>query len=126
MSREQTKEIAEKLVAFCKAHNDEGSLNTLYADDVVSVEAEPMSGSDTAEIHGLEGLRGKHAWWNNTMEMHSSSVDGPYMHGDDRFGVIFEMDVTNKETGERMEAKELGVYTVKDGKVVREEFFYTM
>ena len=34
--------------------------------------------------------------------------------------------VTAKSSGNRMAMDELAVYQVKDGKIVREEFFYTM
>ena len=57
--------------------------------------------------------------------MHSVSAEGPFLFGDDQFSLVFDMDVTNKETGERMRAKEVGIYTVKDGKIAREEFFYS-
>ena len=60
------------------------------------------------------------------MEVHSSSVDGPYLYGDDRFGVIFEFDATNKESSERMAMKELAIYTIAEGKIISEEFFYAM
>ncbi|MEO0363498.1 MAG: SnoaL-like domain-containing protein, partial [Pseudomonadota bacterium] len=71
--------------------------------------------------------RGKHAWWDGAMEVHDAKVEGPFLHGDDRFGMIFEMDVTEKSSGQRSQMKELGVYTVDgEGKIVREEFFYTM
>jgi ketosteroid isomerase-like protein len=34
------------------------------------------------------------------------------------------MDFTNKETGQRMQMDEHALYTVKDGKIVEERFFY--
>ena len=58
------------------------------------------------------------------MEVHSGSVEGQYLHGANRFAVIFEIDATDKSTNERTQMKELGVYTVRDAKIVREEFFY--
>ncbi|MEL6476815.1 MAG: nuclear transport factor 2 family protein [Pseudomonadota bacterium] len=120
------KEIAEALCAHCRNGTEAEALNTLYAPDAVSVEAEPMKGMDSAETHGLDGIRGKHEWWNGAMEVHDGSVDGPYMHGADRFAVIFEMDATEKASGNRMQMKEVGIYTVAGGKIAREEFFYTM
>ena len=38
--------------------------------------------------------------------------------------VIFDMDVTAKQTGQRMQMREIGLYTVRDGKIVEERFFY--
>ena len=56
--------------------------------------------------------------------MHETTAAGPYLHGTDRFSVVFGMDVTNKTSGERVQMQEVAVYTVRDGKIVREEFFY--
>jgi ketosteroid isomerase-like protein len=39
---------------------------------------------------------------------------------------MFEMDVTPKAGGERMQMKEVALYTVKDGKIAQEEFWYLM
>ena len=45
------------------------------------------------------------------------------MNGD-QFIVRFKMDLTFKPSGERMQNDEDGLYTVKDGKIVEERFFY--
>jgi len=50
-------------------------------------------------------------------------VAGPWPH-DDRFIVGFRFDVTMKANGHRFTMEEMALYTVKDGKIVREEFFY--
>jgi hypothetical protein len=36
--------------------------------------------------------------------------------------VQYDADVSDKKTKERRKMSEVGVYTVKDGKIVREEF----
>jgi hypothetical protein len=43
---------------------------------------------------------------------------------DNRFAVYYNYDVTFKPTGKRNNMEEMALYTVKDGKVVREQFFY--
>ncbi len=121
-----TKEVAEQLVAHCRNHTEAEGLRTLYAPDAVSVEAADMGGTGR-ETKGVEAIQGKHDWWFSSHEVHDSAVEGPFMHGDDRFGVIFEMEVSRKDTGERMpRMKELGIYHVANGHIVREEFFYAM
>jgi ketosteroid isomerase-like protein len=47
-----------------------------------------------------------------------------YPHGEDRFAVRLSYDVTNKPSGRRMKMDEIALFTVADGKIVREEFFY--
>ena len=83
-------------------------------------------GSDSREAVGIEAVRGKNTWWEENHEVHSSKTEGPFPHGDDRFAAIFDMDVTMKASGQRMQMHEIGVFHVKDGKIVREEFFYDM
>jgi hypothetical protein len=55
------------------------------------------------------------------METHSVKVHGPFV-AHDRFVVQYDMDVTDKGSNKRMQLSEVGVYTVKHGKIVREEF----
>lgn len=117
-----TATVARRLLELCNA--GQSALDELYADDVVSVEAVATPGADSAESRGLAALRKKHAWWEGGFEVHSSSATGPFPHGDDRFAVIFEFDATERASGQRWQMKEIGVYTVSNGKIVREEFFY--
>ncbi|MGF1500951.1 MAG: SnoaL-like domain-containing protein [Paracoccaceae bacterium] len=123
---DQLKAIADQLVAHCRNHTEAEGLATLYAADAVSVEPMPMPGTDSREARGLEAIKAKHDWWNRTMEVHGGSTSDAFVHGPDRFAVIFEADATDKTSGQRMQMKEIGLYTVADGKIVREEFFYTM
>lgn len=116
-------EIANELVAGCKEGREVENLHKLYATNAVSVEAADMGGG--RETAGIEAILGKHAWWDANAEMHGGSVDGPFPHGDDRFAVIFEMDVTMKDSGQRSQMREVAVYHVAGGKIVREEFFYS-
>jgi ketosteroid isomerase-like protein len=41
----------------------------------------------------------------------------------DQFALRFSMDVTPKG-GARLQMDEIGLYTVRDGKIVEERFFY--
>jgi hypothetical protein len=123
MASDAMKATAEKLVARCREGSEAAGFEEYYHADVVSVEA--MAGPDGRETRGLDGLRGKHAWWGANYTYHGGSVEGPFPHGDDRFAVIFEMDVTEKASGERSQMREVAVYhTDPGGRIVREEFFY--
>lgn len=127
MATELLKKTAEALVTHCQNSTEEEGLNTLYTTDAISVEAVAQPGSGGAEAKGLEAIRGKHAWWASSFDVHDLSVEGPMYHGDDRFSVIFGMDVTEKATGERTQMREVGIYTINDaGKICREEFFYAV
>lgn len=118
-----TQEIAKQLVAACKSGNSEDAL-ALYAPDAVSVEAGAPPGRQRETV-GIAGIRAKGEWWVDNHQVHSMQVAGPWPH-DDRFIVGFKIDVTMKATKHRFTMEEMALYTVKDGKIVREEFFYSM
>ncbi len=115
-------EIAQDLVAGCREGRERANLDRLYAPDAVSVEGADMGGG--AVTTGLAGIHGKHDWWEGAHEVHGVTVDGPFTCQPDRFAVIFGMDTTVRATGERSQMREVAVYHVAGGKIVREEFYY--
>ena len=119
------KEIADDLVAGCREGRELANLDRLYAPDAVSVEAMGFGGQDP-ESHGIDAIKGKHAWWSGAFEFLGGDIAGPYLHGDDRFAVRFTMKTRDRKTGEVTEGDEVAVYHVRDGRIVREEFFYAM
>lgn len=119
------KEIANKLVAYCKEGKNLECVNDLYGENIESVEAAAM-GDQGRSQKGIDAIRGKNQWWVDNHEVHSAKVEGPWPHGDEKFAVRFIYDVTNKPSGNRMKMDEIAVYTVDDGKIVKEEFFYDM
>ena len=120
-------EVGKKLVDLCRKQKNLEAIDTLYAQNIVSVE--PFTMGDMPQTQeGIKAIRGKHEWWYATHTIHSGKATGPWPHGD-RFIVHFKYDVTSKEgpmAGKRMTIDETGLYTVKDGKIVKEEFFYAM
>lgn len=117
-------EIAQKYVALCKEGRNAECLETLYAKDAVSVEAlSPPRGEDRT-ASGLDAIRAKGKSWGESNTVHKAEVAGPYPN-EDRFAVRFTFDVTNKPSGQRMTMDEIGLFTVKNGNITREEFFYT-
>ena len=115
-----TADVAKQLVHNCDNPVEREGMSDLYHPDCVSVEPMAPPGMDT-EYKGVAAIKAKHDWWTSNFEMHSSVTDGPYVNGD-KFSVIFEIDVTDKNSGERSQMKEVGLYFVEDGKIVREEF----
>ncbi len=115
-------EIAKKYVELCKVHQNQVMLETLFSPDVVSVEAAAMPGSP-AEVRGVKAVADKGKQWMENHEVHSATVEGPWPHGD-RFIVRFSYDVTNKPSGRRFQMDEAALFTIDNGKIVREEFFY--
>jgi len=115
-----TEEVAQKVVELVRKQAWREALDTLYDKGIVSVEARTMDGS-SPETSGIKGVRGKVDWWLENMQVHSFQANGPFV-AHDRFVVQYDADVTDKNSKKRIQMSEVGVYTVKDGKIVREEF----
>lgn len=115
-----TTELAKDFTDLLKRGNDEGAAAKYNSDDIVSYEAQegPMS-----VCRGKEAVKQKGDWWRANHEVHSASAEGPYVNGD-QFAVRFSFDITPKESGKRVSMDEVALYTVKDGKIVEERFFY--
>jgi len=118
--------VGKKLVELCREGKIMEAINELYSPEIVSIE--PFSGGGMpATMKGLDAVHGKGKWWMENHEVHSAEVAGPFPHGD-RFIVRFTYDVTGKSgpmAGKRFVMDEGALYTVKDGKIVQEEFFYS-
>jgi hypothetical protein len=120
-----TAEVGKKLVDLCKHGKFKEAIDTLYSPKIISIEPMAMNNMP-AKIEGIAAVKGKTEWWEKNHEVHSAEIHGPYPHGD-RFIVRMKMDVTPKAgpmAGKRMTMDEGCLYTVKDGKIVHEEFFY--
>jgi ketosteroid isomerase-like protein len=115
-----TRATAETFTALLKAGDHEGAARTFNAADIVSVEA--MDGP-MARVEGADAVQKKSEWWYANNTVHSVTTEGPYVNGD-QFSVRFAMDITDKATGNRMQMQEVGLYTVKNGKIAEERFFY--
>jgi SnoaL-like protein len=115
-----TEEVANKVVELTSKKAWHEAVDMLYDKDIVSVEASGMGG-ESPEKRGINAVRGKTDWWVENMDVHSFKVSGPFV-AHDRFVVQYDVDVTDKKSKNRMQMSEVGVYTVKDGKIVREEF----
>jgi len=115
-------EIGTKYVALIREGRREECLSTLFRQDAVSVEAAELPGRERT-VKGLDALRAKSKLFLDNNEVHKAELFGPYPR-DDRFAVRFVFEVTFKPTGQRRTMDEVGLFTVVDGKIAREEFFY--
>ena len=121
-------EVGTKLVELCRKHEHVKAVETLYAPNVDSIEATAADPRFPQRMEGAKAIHDKNDWWVKNHEIHSEEVRGPFPHGD-RFIVYYKLDITPKEgpmKGKRMQFEEAAMYTVKNGKIVQEEFFYDM
>lgn len=117
-------EVGRRLVELCSQGKHREAMEELYADDVVSIEAMAM-GDKPARREGKDEVRSKHDEWEQSTDVKGGTTVGPFPHGD-RFTVYFTMQGRCKMTDRDFDMAEVGLYTVTDGKIVKEEFFYDM
>lgn len=91
-----------------------------WSPDIESVEGFGVSQA----WRGRKAVEAKNAWWSQDHVMHGASAEGPYV-GATGFSVKFRIDVETRSTGQRETMEEIGVYTVENGRIVREEFMYS-
>jgi ketosteroid isomerase-like protein len=116
-----TQEIARRLVEHCREGDFEAAQKELFANDAVSIE--PHSTPEfEKETKGLDAIKKKGEKWNAMVErVNEMDVSEPLV-ASNAFAVTIQMHVTMKGGGD-MNIAELCVYTVKDGKIVSEQFF---
>lgn len=110
-------EVGKRLADLYGKNEFETIYAELYSPNIVSIEADGM------ESKGMEGINAKNEWWMNTFEMLDSKHEGPFPHTDG-FAMIYEIKTKHKESGEENHMREVAVYDVEGGKIVRERFFY--
>ena len=116
-----TKEIADRLVAYCRQADWTTAQNELYALNARSIEPyETPEFPKTTE--GLDKIIAKGKMFDAMVEkLHTIEVSDPLVAGNS-IAFTMTMDITIKGKG-RMKSPELCVYQVKDDKIISEEFF---
>jgi ketosteroid isomerase-like protein len=118
-----TPQIANRLVALCREGKFDQCYDELFAEDAENIEMPELADGPLGNARGLAAMRRKaEAWSEGVEQVHSSSIGEPVIAGN-WFALPMTMDVTLKGRG-RMAMDELCLYRVRDGKIVREQFFY--
>lgn len=113
-------EIGSQFVAMFNAATPDAKIwESLFAKNWTSIEGFGVG----MAFEGRKAVEAKCKEWVDTHEIHGASCEGPFL-GATGFAVEFKMDVTDKTTNQRMNMREVAVYTVKNGKIIQEEFMY--
>lgn len=116
-----TQEIANKLAALCREEKYEQAQKELYAENAISIEAEAAGGFEK-ETRGLTAIIEKGKKFESMVEKsHSITVTEPLVT-QNTIAFLLTMDMTMKGRP-RSTMSEVCVYTVKNGKIVSEQFF---
>ena len=115
--------VARKFMELCKQGKHFEVMRTMYAPEMVSVEG------DGREFVGKEVVIHKSEVFQGNNNILSQDLRGPFFLGDPgatagRFGVYTSIEFAPKAGGERQTHEEVGLYTVKNDAITREEFYY--
>ena len=116
-----TKDVANRFNELAQTGQWQQIQDELFADNAVSIEPEHSQGMRSAQGRDTISNKGKQ-FGEMVEEMHGGFSNEPQVAGN-HFAVAMGMDVTMKGQG-RMKMDEIAVYEVKDGKIVKEQFFY--
>lgn len=108
------KEVGESLVALFNAGKSEEAESTWYHRKIESIEA------DGTVFEGWKGVQEKGKWWKENFTVLSMHAQGPYVCSTG-FSVVYKGRVRTAD-GTESDTQECGVYTVKNGRIVREQF----
>ncbi len=111
------REIASDLVAMFNSGKADAAGPKWWSNDITSIEGLGMA------WHGRKSVDEKNSGWYQQNEILGGSAEGPFV-GATGFAVKFKIHVRERATGKESHMEEVGVYTVRDGKVICEEFMY--
>ncbi len=116
-----TAEVAARFNELAKEGNWNKIQDELFAENAVSIE--PSNSPGLQSVEGLAAIRQKGEKFEESVEeMHGGYSSDPLITGN-HFAVAMGMDATMKGAG-RVKMDEIALYEVKDGKIVKEQFFY--
>ena len=116
-----TQEVADRFHELAQSGQWDKIQDELFAENAVSIEPPQAQGMQSVE--GMPAIKEKGKKFGEMVEeMHGGYTSAPIVGGR-FFSVAMGMDVTYKGMG-RQKMDEIALYEVKDGKIVKEQFFY--
>ena len=118
-----TQEVANRFNELAQTGNWQQIQAELFAEDAESIEPSKAAAMGMGNAKGMDAIRKKGENFGSMVEeMHGGYSSAPVVAGN-HFSVGMGMDCTMKGAG-RMKMDEIAVYEVKDGKIVKEQFFF--
>lgn len=116
-----TQQVADRFNELAKEGRFDAIQDELFSQDAVSLEP---AGSFIPNAEGLAAIKKKGADFNASIEEMYGGWCGEPVVGGNFFSVAMGMDCKMKGMPERMNMDEIAVYEVRNGKIVKEQFFF--
>jgi len=116
-------EIANDYITMMAASEFLAAAEKYWASDIVALEPDQIEKSDPAIAIGKPAALARLTSWLKANAISELLIDGPFITGD-QFALFIDMEITRLATGMRRPFSEIASYTVRDGQIVEERFFY--
>lgn len=113
-----TESVARELIQMLKSERNIEAIRMLYDDKIDTVEADPTrsrKGKQTV-LKSMQDFADSH-------DFKYTKIEGPIISGGS-FALRLAFDAKNRSTGDSFSVDEIAVYTVLEGRIVREQFYY--
>lgn len=117
-----TDAVANEYVSLCRQGKFEEAIERFFAADHIRVESFDMVGPPVA-VRGIDAVKANMQASSDESEIHGAEIEGPFVR-QNRFAVRFAIDTTFKRSGQRTTITKMDLYTVEEGKIVRDEVYY--
>ena len=115
--------VARDFTAMLRLGQFEAAGEKFWAPDVRSAEPAEISQDIPALVSGREAARLKARARFANKEIDDLGIDGPFVTGD-QFALFLDMLITDLATGRTQPFAEIAIFTVRDGHIIEERFFY--
>ena len=116
-----TQQVADRYYELAQMGQFDQIIDEFFVANTCSIEPENAEGMTSA--YSLEEIKAKNLAFSEVIEeMHGGYTNAPIV-SENHFAVVMGMDVTMKGQG-RVKMEEIVVCEVRDGKIVREQYFY--
>ena len=116
-------EVARDFTAMLRKCQFVAARERFGASNIRSIEPYDLPDGIAAELSGIEAVRAKTMRWFGSRQVHDVSIDGPFVTGN-QFALFLDMMITDRRNGADMPFTEIAVFTVCDGRIIEERFFY--
>lgn len=116
-----TQEVADRLKQLFNENKWDDAQDELFSPDAESIE--PPTAQGMKSVKGIDAIRKKGQEFNEQVEEVHGGYVSDFLVAGNHIACAMGMDVTFKGMG-RTKIDEIAVYEVRDGKIVKEQFFY--
>ena len=115
--------VARDFTAMLRLGQFEAAGKRYWSDTVTSVEPVDLQIAIPAVVLGIEAAQSKARFRFGKNRIDDLSIDGPFVTGD-QIALFVDMLITDPASGTEQPFTEIAIFTVRDGQIVEERFFY--